>query len=120
MPGQQLVNPSITSPRTGDRSKASRVSPRNMTGQRYAEQHAEKDARDASKAKLASLDVESVKRQAFEDGFNKGYDSGSEAGQETCARVLMALYQEEGIKAVEDLLKEWIAGDEADHADAAE
>jgi hypothetical protein len=95
MPGQQLANPSITSPRMGDRSKASRVSPRNMTGQRFAEQHADKDARDASKAKHASLDVEAIKRaeylRGYEAGFDKAHEASFNAGWEALAQHLVEI-----------------------------
>ena len=92
MPGQ-LGNPSITSPRMGDRSRASRVAPGNATGRRYAQQHAEKDARDASKAKLASLNVEAIKRteylRGYDVGYGKGYESAFNAGWDALAQHLV-------------------------------
>ena len=67
----QLQNPSVTSPRMGDRSRASRVSPRTITGRRYAELHAEAEARKAA----ASVDINEVQRQAREAGFSDGWDA---------------------------------------------
>lgn len=67
----QLSNPSVTSPRLGDRSRASRVSPRNRTGQIYARQHADKAARDA----VSTVDIHEVQRLAREAGFSEGWDA---------------------------------------------
>src|SRR5690348_4102993 len=72
MPGQQLGNPSITSPRMGDRSKASRVAPGNITGRRYAQQHAEHKAREAA----SSIDIAAVRKAAREAGWAEGFDAG--------------------------------------------
>lgn len=76
MPGPQLANPSITSPRMGDRSRASRVSPRNITGRTYAEQHAEQDAKKAA----AKIDIAEVRRAEFNRGFDAAWDKAYEAG----------------------------------------
>jgi hypothetical protein len=67
---RQLANPSITSPRQGDRSRASRVSPGNMTGRIYAQQHAEEDARKATSV----VDVAAIRDSAWRDGFAQGWD----------------------------------------------
>lgn len=93
----QLANPG-TSPRTGDRSRASRVSPRNITGRRYAELHAEKAAREAAR----SVDIETIKRVEFEKGFNAGHESG----WESLTTALHGLYRSEGIGAVQEFLDE--------------
>jgi hypothetical protein len=72
----QLNDPSITSPRLGDRSRASRVSPRDRTGQIYAQQHAEKAARDA----VPAVDVSELQRQARLSGWSEGFETGFNAG----------------------------------------
>jgi uncharacterized protein related to proFAR isomerase len=65
------LNPSITSPRMGDRARASRVSPRNITGRRYAELHAEQEAKRAA----ASIDISEIQLRAREEGFSQGFDA---------------------------------------------
>ncbi|HET9081123.1 MAG TPA: hypothetical protein VFO01_11505 [Trebonia sp.] len=82
----QLGNPSVTTPRMGDRSRASRVSPRNITGRLYATQHAEKAAREAA----AGLDVNEVRRTEYLRGHADGYGRGLEAGWDACVRALVA------------------------------
>lgn len=76
MPAAPLASSSITTPRMGDRSRASRVSPRNSTGRLYAEQHAEAKAVKA----MASVDIETVKRAEFQRGFDAAFGPAFDAG----------------------------------------
>jgi hypothetical protein len=66
----QLGNPSVTSPRQGDRSRASRVSPGNATGRLYARQHEE------AKRAAASIDVAAIRKAAWSAGFQAGHEAG--------------------------------------------
>jgi hypothetical protein len=83
----QLANPSVTTPRQGDRSRASRVSPRNSTGRLYAQQHAEVDARKSA----ANIDVNDVRRIEHERGHTAGYEAGFIAGWQALADHLVEI-----------------------------
>lgn len=88
------LNPSVTTPRQGDRSRASRVSPRNITGRKYAELHAEKAARDAAK----DTDIAEVRRTEYLRGHDEGFVRGFTVGWDTLAAHLV----EEGILDADD------------------
>lgn len=90
----QLSNPSVTSPRMGDRSRASRVSPRNTTGRRYAELYAEQEAKKAA----ATVDIAEVQRRARERGYTDGYEKGLSDGWNVCIAALV----DEGILAPDE------------------
>jgi hypothetical protein len=49
------VNPSVTSPRAGDRSHRQNRNPRDLTGKEYLRQHAEQDARKAAASEVIDL-----------------------------------------------------------------
>jgi hypothetical protein len=83
------LNPSVTTPRQGDRSRASRVSPRNRTGQIYAQQHAEAEAKKAA----ANIDISEI--------YLRGWDAGYDAG---VAAVIKQLQDTGEIDADEDEL----------------
>lgn len=89
-----LANPSITSPRMGDRSRASRVSPRNITGRTYAQQHAEQEAKQAAEY----VDLAAVRRAGFQAGFD--------AGSQNLTNALWELYRSEGMAAIEEFMRE--------------
>jgi hypothetical protein len=89
-----LANPSITTPRMGDRSRASRVSPRNITGRTYAQQHAEQEAKQAAE----HVDLAAVRRAGFLAGFD--------AGSESLIDWLWSMYRAEGLSAVGEFLAE--------------
>jgi hypothetical protein len=93
-----LANPSITSPRMGDRSRASRVSPRNITGRTYAQQHAEQEAKQAAEY----VDLAAVRRA----GFQAGFDAGTDAGSQNLTNALWELYRSEGMAAIEEFMRE--------------
>jgi hypothetical protein len=93
-----LGNPSITSPRMGDRTRASRVSPRDVTGRTCAQQHAELKA----KQELETVDINAVKHAEFQRGF----EAGHRAGWTSLTSALHNLYKAEGIQAVQEFLDE--------------
>jgi|SRR5271166_2734946 len=64
------INPSVTTPRQGDRSRASWVSPRNITGRRYAEHDA--------KRSVEAVDLAEVRRQAYAAVFEPAWNAGAE------------------------------------------
>lgn len=81
----------------GDRSRRAR-NPRDITGTRYTDQLAAKAARDAAK----NVDLDELRRQTRAEGF----DAGHETGYAAFGRALHAMYQAEGIEAVQELLDE--------------
>lgn len=86
------LNPSITSPRDGARSR--NKSPRDITGRRRAELLQEKAAREEA----ANIDVAEVQRQAREAGYLDGWNAGFTAGWDALAAHLVT----EGILAPDD------------------
>jgi flagellar biosynthesis/type III secretory pathway protein FliH len=74
------------------------VSPRNITGQIFAQKQREKAAKDAT----ADIDVAAVKRQSFAEGYEAGYERGSQSFID----ALYDMYKAEGIKAVQEFLNE--------------
>jgi hypothetical protein len=67
-----LTNPSITSPRMGDRSRASRVSPRNITGRTYAQQHAEQAEREAAEHVDLAENRRALRKEIYAEAFEAG------------------------------------------------
>jgi hypothetical protein len=69
------LNPSITTPRQGDRSHRNSRGPRDLTGREYQRLHAENDARKAAE-QAGSIDIEAIKQAEFLRGWDEGFDAG--------------------------------------------
>jgi hypothetical protein len=105
-----LDNPSVTSPRQGDRSRASRVSPRNITGRTYADQHADAQARKAAEAQV--LEIPRIKHDAFTKGHAAGYKAGLLDGQDVAVEALLSLSEEELLAKRAEYIAEFGKGTE--------
>jgi hypothetical protein len=101
-----LANPSVTSPRAGDRSRRQNRNPRDLTGKAYQRLHAEQDAKRAA----ASIDINDVRRAAWQEG----YDYGHGCGIESFTKALREMYKAEGIQAVQEFLDELDADEAGD------
>lgn len=84
MPG--LGNPSVTSPRLGDRNHRANRGPRDLTGREYQRLHAEHDAKKAA----ASIDIAEVRRAEFQRGFDAAWEQAFNAGWDALAAYLVA------------------------------
>lgn len=72
----------------GDRSRRVR-NPRDVTGARYAQLHAEKAARETA----ASIDISEIRKTEFQRGFDAAWETAFKAGWDALAAYLV----EEGV-----------------------
>jgi hypothetical protein len=68
----------------GDRSRRSR-NPRDITGTRYAQQHAEQDAKRA----VASVHIDTIRAAEFQRGFDTAWEKAFEAGWNALGELLI-------------------------------